>query len=269
METTGAIFEIRRFCVHDGPGIRTTVFLLGCSLDCSWCQNPEGRSRTVETFDLRTDANIAQLRTAPTTKPVGCVVSVSTVMAEVCRDRTFYDQSGGGVTFSGGEPMEQVEFLDALLRASKDAGLHTAVDTCGYAPFESFEQVYDSTDMFLFDLKLMDPHEHLEYTGVPNELILNNLSRLAALGDKVRLRIPLVPGVTDTDRNLSAILRFLEPLSSVRRVSLLPYNELGEDKIDRYQLARERLNLKRQPNDDLQKIASRFVDLGCDVTIGG
>jgi pyruvate formate lyase activating enzyme len=269
METTGTIFEIRRFAIHDGPGIRTAVFLKGCPLDCWWCHNPEGRSAGVETLELRSRRNGDARHEEPDRAVIGSEVTVAAVMDEVTRDEVFYRQSGGGVTFSGGEPLGQIEFLQALLRASKDRGLHTAVDTCGYAPAADFERIYSLTDLFLFDLKLMDTEMHRQYTAVSNDLILSNLALLADRGNKAVVRIPMVPDITDTSENLEAIAAFVGSLKSIRRISLLPYNKLGEDKTDRYRLPRRRLQLTPQTAEAMERKAAVFRPFGYEVHIGG
>lgn len=267
MAISGIIFDIRRFCLHDGPGIRTTVFFKGCPLDCCWCHNPEARAPYPETFAL----NPVTSSPFPNRKQtqIGYSADVETVLREVSRDLPFYDQSGGGVTFSGGEPTAQPEFLQALLSACKQNGLHTAVDTCGHAPFELFERISRLTDLFLFDLKLMDDKKHREFTGTPNDLILENLRRLSETARDIWIRVPLIPGITDTEENLDAIAEFLRPLTAIRRISLLPYNKLGEDKIARFQLARTSLNRTPQVRAEIVAKAGRFVSLGLEVMIGG
>lgn len=269
MNLIGTVFEIRRFAIHDGPGIRTTVFLKGCPLDCRWCHNPEGRLPGVERLEIRTRNNRRRASGESGQAVIGCEMSVAAVMDEVMRDEVFYVQSGGGVTFSGGEPMVQKEFLKALLQASRERRLHTAVDTCGYAPTADFKEVYELVDLFLFDLKLMDTEMHREYTGVSNDTILSNLALLAGRGNKVIVRIPLVPEITDTPENLEAVASFLAPLRSLRRISLLPYNKLGEDKTDRYHLPRRRLNLTPQTAEVMERKAAMLRSLGYDVHVGG
>lgn len=194
---------------------------------------------------------------------------MAVVLDEVLRDEPFYDESGGGVTFSGGEPMAQPDFLEALLQMSRAWGLHTAVDTCGYAAVEDFAHLRGLVDVFLFDLKLIDRDLHVQYTGLSNERILFNLTELDRMGSKVSVRIPLVPDITDTKDNLEAIASFLEPLESIRQLSLLPYNKLGEDKIARYALSRRPLSLEPQAPEELERRASFFEALGFDVRIGG
>jgi len=267
MPPTGTIFDIKKFAIHDGPGIRTTVFFKGCPLNCLWCHNPESRNPGFETFTLGAEAtgrNRGRSEIA-----VGRNVTVDEVMAEVVKDEIFYDQSGGGVTFSGGEPMMQPEFLAALLQACRGRSLHTAVDTCGYVAWEEFERIYDLVDLFLYDVKLVDADRHKEYTGVSNETILDNLSRLAALGDKVQVRVPMIPGITDTEENIAAIDSVLRPLTNVRMISLLPYNKLGEDKTERFHLTCRRPVGDVQSGPELKRIQQRFEANGYSVRIGG
>lgn len=252
MKMTGAIFDIKKYAIHDGPGIRTTIFLKGCPMDCWWCHNPEARECDEGRLAEKTNT-----------------VTVFQVMKEIEKDRIFYDQSGGGVTFSGGEPLAQPAFLTALLEACRYAGISTAVDTCGYAPAEDFERVLKLVDLFLYDLKMIDNVEHMKYTGVSNDLVLQNLRLLVEKGSKVQLRIPLIPGITDTTENLEAILAFLSEVPGVRQVSLLPYNRFGEDKRRRFELKDRLGNLKTQTKAEIEQAAARFADRGYEVKIGG
>lgn len=248
----GTIFDIKRFAIHDGPGIRTTVFLKGCPMDCWWCHNPEAR-------DDITGKLADKTRT----------VSVADVTREIVKDRIFYDQSGGGATFSGGEPMAQPGFLMALLESCRTQGVHTTIDTCGYAPAEDFEKISDLADLFLYDLKIMNDRDHQKYTGVSNELVLKNLNLLVQKGSKVQLRIPLIPGITDTPDNLDAIIEFTEKLHGVNQVSLLPYNRFGEDKRSRFNLGDRTGRLPAQTKEQVEAAAGRFTASGYDVKIGG
>lgn len=265
--TTGLIFDIRRFCLHDGPGIRTTVFFKGCPLNCRWCHNPEARAPYPETFTLHPDSKSDSRHHRQT--QIGYTTDVETVIAELLRDLPFYEQSGGGVTFSGGEPTSQPEFLEALLRKCKNRGLHTAVDTCGHAPFAIFERINSLTDLYLFDLKVMENDKHREFTGAPNELILENLRKLGEIAREIWIRVPLVPGITDTEENLDAIAEFLRSMTMIRRISLLPYNKLGEDKIERFQLTRRSLSEVPQSREEIAKKSERFTAFGLEVMIGG
>jgi pyruvate formate lyase activating enzyme len=252
MSHKGTIFDIKKFAIHDGPGIRTTVFLKGCPMDCWWCHNPEAR-------DDITGRLAEKTRT----------ISVNEITTEILKDRVFYDQSGGGATFSGGEPLAQPEFLQALLESCRAHGIHTAVDTCGYAPTEDFEKICDHTELFLYDLKIMNDEQHQKYTGVSNELVLKNLSLLAKKGSKVHVRVPLIPGITDSAENLDAIVEFTGKLPGVNHVSLLPYNRFGEDKRNRFKLSDRLGRLPSQTKEQVEAAAARFVSEGYEVKIGG
>ncbi|HDL03848.1 MAG: glycyl-radical enzyme activating protein [Candidatus Zixiibacteriota bacterium] len=266
-DTKGLIFDIKKYAIHDGPGIRTTVFLKGCPLECWWCHNPEGRNESREIISIRKETPNGGVTKKD--EEIGRLISITELMKEIEKDRVFYDQSGGGVTFSGGEPLVQIDFLAGTLEVSRKAGIATAVDTCGCAPRADFERIYDHVDIFLFDLKLMNDELHEKYTGVSNKLILENLEYLANTGNKIRLRIPMVPGITDTDENLLGILEFISPFNNIKHISLLPYNKLGEDKIRRFGLVDKLGRLTTQERDVLQGKARIFEEHGYIVKVGG
>lgn len=266
-EIKGLIFDIKKYAIHDGPGIRTTVFLKGCPLDCWWCHNPEGRNDQSEIISLHAkdtgDGKPAK------EQRIGRLISLADLMKELEKDAVFYDQSAGGITFSGGEPMQQIDFLEAALLACKDCGFTTAVDTCGYAPLQDFERIYDITDIFLYDIKLMDNDLHKKYTGVSNQLIINNLVYLAGRGDKTVVRIPLIPGITDTHENFEAILELISTHKNIRQISLLPYNRLNEDKIRRFGMA-DRIGRRQiQDGENMKEKAAFFQKHGYIVKVGG
>jgi len=263
---TGLIFNIMRFSVHDGPGIRTTVFVKGCPLQCAWCHNPESISPQPEMM-LRTDICLmcgdciaacpvgaientaaglvthrekciacgicAQVCPVEARVRVGREMTVSEVMLEILADRVFYDQSGGGVTFSGGEPTRQPDFLHALLTAARHEGLHTIVDTCGYAPWSVFERIAPLTSRFLFDIKIVDPEKHRRWTGVSNRRILDNLTRLDARGCAISLRLPIIPGVNDSPEDIKGLVELLQRLHHTKRLHLLPFHGGGAEKYHR------------------------------------
>src|ERR1035437_3769617 len=224
----GIIFDIKRFAVHDGPGIRTTVFMKGCPLSCQWCHNPESISQEISTVakSVRLGAKIFT-----EDEVVGREMTVGEVLCELRKEQIFMDESGGGVTFSGGEPLFQSVFLIEMLSACHAEGMHTTVDTCGYAKWDTLKKVALHTDLFLYDLKVMDPDLHIENTGVSNKLILENLSALLKTGKRVRIRIPLIPEVSFTGKNISETIVFLKRLNShVEGVDLLPYHNTASHK---------------------------------------
>jgi len=266
MTIKGTVFDIKKYAIHDGPGIRTTVFFKGCSLDCWWCHNPESRSPEPE----RVPARIGTVgHWAGQEETVGRRQSVDEVMVEILKDQIFYEQSGGGVTFSGGEPTHQIDFLEAALAACRKAGIHTAVDTSGHAEQRLFDRIAPLTDLFLFDLKLIDNSLHQKYTGVSNEPIFENLRRLVQNDARIWIRLPLIPGITDTDDNLKGVANLLKSMKSVRTVSLLPYNLFGEDKFRRFNLEARAGSMSTQTADRIASLTDRFENLGYQVNTGG
>ena len=250
------VFDIQRFSIQDGPGIRTTVFLKGCPLSCGWCHNPESQApgREVMTLEHRCIRCGAHLEVCPggdnrsgCTTCGRCVEACPTGARQmagrpyeieeltriVLQDRPFYEESGGGVTFSGGEPLLHPEYLAAALEAARAHGLHTAVDTCGFASPGDLLAVARHTDLFLYDLKLIDPERHRQHTGVSNTIILQNLERLAREHGNLWIRIPVIPGVNDDDAAAGDAAAFLAPLPGIREVHLLPYHLTGETKFAR------------------------------------
>ncbi len=263
---SGLVFNIMRFSVHDGPGIRTTVFLKGCPLQCAWCHNPESISPQPEMMlrrehCLRCGACIAACpagaieatpaglvthrekciacgicaETCPVEARVrvGRAMNVAEVMQKVLTDRIFYDQSGGGVTFSGGEPTRQPDFLHALLTAARQEGLHTVVDTCGYAPWSVFERIAPLTGLFLFDIKIVNAEKHRQWTGVSNRRILDNLTRLDARGCALNLRLPIIPGINDSPEVIEELAALLKRLRNTKKLHLLPFHRGGAEKYHR------------------------------------
>jgi pyruvate formate lyase activating enzyme len=264
----GLVFDIKRFALHDGPGIRTTVFLKGCPLRCWWCQNPESIREFPETIKVKSLSTSYNNSCVEETK-FGKEYSVDDLFEELIKDRIFYEESNGGITFSGGEPLVQYKFLGEVLSKCKLEGLSTAIDTSGYAPFESIEYVYDNTDVFLYDIKLMDNELHKRFTDVPNEIILENLKRLTSIGNKVLIRIPLIPGITDIENNLLEIVKFLTSLDNIRQIDLLPYNKIAESKYKRFNKQSLLGNLETQSEERLLEIKSLFNSLDTKVSLRG
>ncbi len=222
---TACIFNIQRFSLDDGPGIRTTVFLKGCSMHCVWCHNPEsiapGRQRMLCSEG---DETCHEVRVA------GEYYSIQEIYEKVMADVSFYRQSMGGVTFSGGEPLLQREFLAGVLAACKAGGLHTAVDTAGNVPWFHFESILEHTDLFLYDLKIWDEEKHARFTGAGNRLIHENLQRLSDLGAAIWIRIPVIPGINDTEDEIGHLVDFAGHMRGVEQISLLRYHAMGNRK---------------------------------------
>lgn len=231
------IFDIKRFAVHDGPGVRTTVFFKGCPLKCAWCHNPE--SILPEKEFMPRERRVGDVVIADS-EQVGYDISADELFVEILKDRVFMEESGGGVTFSGGEPLMQPEFLHQILKKCHDAGLHTVVDTSGYASTNVFERVASHTDLFLYDLKLFNDNQHRRYTGVSNSIILKNLEWLLTNNYSVRVRIPIVPDVTATHDNLRRIAGYLSGLGfPFSKVDLLPFHTTAGHKYERLHLKNE------------------------------
>ena len=262
----GTIFDIKRYALHDGPGIRTTVFLKGCPLQCPWCQNPEGQNPDPETVVRAIP--IENGTGAISEETIGRVIDVAEVMKEIEKDVLFFDESGGGVTFSGGEPLAQPEFLESLLDACQEKNLHTCLDTSGYAPLEVFASLVDKVDLFLYDLKLMNDRQHQKYTGASNRLILENLKALDERGKRAIIRFLVIPGITDTEENLSATVDFVASLKNVRDVSLLPYHRFGSEKYKRLRRKNEMEDVPPPSDHTMRSVGARFESCGVRVTTG-
>jgi pyruvate formate lyase activating enzyme len=298
----GVVFDIQRYSTRDGPGIRTTVFLKGCPASCPWCHNPESWSPGPEVMVLErrclscgtclevcphgalTSAGARpDISDSPCTLCGTCLeacppdarhlagreMTVAELMAEVLRDRLFYEESGGGVTFSGGEPLQQHAFLAEALAACRAEGLHTAVDTSGYAPQAQLLALAPLVDLFLYDLKLMDAGRHRALVGVPNAPILDNLRALGAVHGEICVRIPVIPGLNDDEADLEAAAAFAAGVPGVQAVELLPYHRAGAQKFER--LGREyRLADVAGPSPErVEALAELFRARGLATTTGG
>ncbi len=265
---TGIVFDIKRFALHDGPGIRTTVFMKGCPLRCWWCHNPESIREIPESIKAKS-LNSSVNDYCEEEELFGKSYSTQDLLNEIRKDKIFYDESGGGVTFSGGEPLIQNSFLEEMLKLCKEDEINTVVDTSGYANYKLFESIYDYTDIFLYDLKLMDDEFHKKFTNVSNKTILQNLERLTERGNKVVIRIPLIPNISDTTENLSQVSQFISTLKNIRRIDLLPYNKIAESKYKRLNKPSKLGELVSQSEEELETIKSKFDSLNIEVTIRG
>lgn len=219
MQVKGRIFDIQRYSIHDGPGIRTIVFLKGCFLRCRWCCNPESQEYNIQTMTVNGKA-----------KTMGRDVTVDEVMEEVLKDDRYYIRSGGGITLSGGECLFQPDFSAAVLRASKEYGLHTAIESTACTEYREIQKLLPYLDLYLMDIKHMDPGKHKEFTGVSNERILENAKRLSKDAKRLIIRVPVIPGFNNTKEEIRDIAEFAASLSGVEELHLLPYHRLGQDK---------------------------------------
>ncbi|MBQ7386743.1 MAG: glycyl-radical enzyme activating protein [Clostridia bacterium] len=260
----GTVFNIQKFCVNDGPGIRTTVFLKGCPLGCIWCHNPESQRTEKEIVFYKHKCTgcgrCAGLTTDDTeflcynsAKEIcGKKMSVDDVLREVLKDKIFYKNSGGGMTLSGGEPLYQFDFALALLKAAKEEGIHTAIETCGAVSLEKILAAAEYTDLFLYDFKESDSARHKEFTGVTNELILKNLAALSDAGKSIILRCPIIPGCNDRDEHFKAIADTANALDGVLHIEIEPYHPLGEGKYEA--VGREGRHFEQFSDEKIEKI---------------
>lgn len=298
----GQIFNIMKYAVHDGPGIRTTVFLKGCPLNCWWCHNPESqelnpqltffpnrcigcmdcvsacKENAISIVDGKVVTDLSKCKNngdctlvcfAEAREMAGKSMSVDEVVKEILKDKIFYDESGGGVTFSGGEPLMQSKFLLEVLKKVKDLGIHTTLDTCGFATKEVLEEVSQYIDLFLFDLKHMDNDKHEKYTGVTNNLILENLTLLDNMGKDIVIRVPVIPGFNDKKEELEDLKAFISSLQNIKEVNLLPYHSIGQEKYNRIGKEYKMKDVK-EPSDEDMGFALKLMDgCGVKVKIGG
>lgn len=261
------VFDIKRFAVHDGPGIRTTLFLKGCPLRCWWCHNPESQAKEPFSVDIERKVNG---RTVMAKKIYGEKYETGELMETILRDRHFYEESSGGVTFSGGEPMMQYRGLVELLGESRKNNIHTALDTSGFAKQDQYEEILPLTDLFLFDLKNMDPELHKKYCGVDNRLILSNADFLLEQGANVIFRIPVVPGVNTSREELDRMCSFIEERKEyVKELHLLPYHRIAENKYFRLKMLNRLPDLKEPDRDLMEGLKKKFEAAGPEVVIGG
>ncbi len=220
----GIVFDIQRFALHDGPGIRTTIFLKGCYLRCEWCHNPESFLLKPQIQRITVDGKIVE-------KVVGKEMSVLQVVSEAVKDKEYFEESGGGVTISGGEPMLQFEFTKAILMGLKKENIHTCLDTSGFAKWKLFEEILPFVDLFHYDYKITDSEKHKKYTGAPNELIIDNLHKLCKRDVDLILRCPIIPDINDDNVHLNAIADIVLNNPNIT-VEKLPYHDMGRKKWD-------------------------------------
>lgn len=259
LKVTGRIFDIQKFSIHDGPGIRTIVFLKGCALRCKWCCNPESQSFQIQTMIQNGKEKVT-----------GRDVTVEEVMEEVLKDIRHFRRSGGGLTLSGGESLLQPEFASALLQAAQYAGINTALESTGFAPFETIQdKILPWLDVYLMDIKHINSAKHKLFTSQPNERILENARKIAETGQHLIIRVPVIPTFNDTPEEIMDIARFARSLPGVKELHLLPYHRLGQDKyagLDReYQMA----HIVPPTNEHMELLREVAATTGLHVQIGG
>lgn len=298
---SGTIFNIQKYSIHDGPGIRTTVFLKGCSLRCWWCHNPESLNEKQEIIFLekkcincRDCEKICEVGAIEFTNGglyrnkekcslcgkctdicpsealeyIGKEMTIDEVIREIEKDEVFYEESSGGVTFSGGEPLLQIDFLDSIITSLKEKGTHVVIDTSGYVPWENIDRIKDNVDLFLYDIKHMNNEAHKKFTGVSNIRILDNLKRLSINGSKIWVRVPVIPGINDDDSNILSICEYLLSIN-LKDVFLLPYHNIAYHKYEELDMSYKLLDVLPPKDKDIKRINNIFTNKGFNVKIGG
>ncbi len=299
---TGKIFDIKQYAIHDGPGIRTTVFFKGCPLSCRWCHNPESIAQSIQRLYRKercigcqecvvacpedaVQASAEGLEWNPTdcvycgtcagicpaeaVELIGKTVSIDEIVAEITKDTVFYDESCGGITISGGEPLMQPSFLMELLDACGKLELHRTVDTSGHADTQTLLEAASRTDLFLYDLKHMDPEKHARFTGVSNEKILTNLKVLSRQEAEIVIRFPFIPGFNSDPENIDQTGAFVSSLPGVRRINILPYHCAAVAKYKNLDLKFNTTNVAQPSRNDLESVAEQLETYNLDVKIGG
>ena len=258
LQTKGRIFDIQRYSIHDGPGIRTIVFLKGCVLRCKWCCNPESQEYKIQTMKVLGEDKV-----------IGRDVTVEEMIEEVEKDRPYYWRSGGGLTLSGGESLCQPEFARDLLRAAKERGINTALESMACAPFETIETILPYLDLYLMDIKHTNPAKHKEFTGRPNELMMENARKVALSGKcKLIIRVPVIPTFNDTVEEIQGIAEFANTLPGVEQLHLLPYHRLGQDKyagLGREYTLSDIVPMDQDYVETLLKAAQNACSLSCQI----
>jgi pyruvate formate lyase activating enzyme len=302
-QVIGCVFNIQRYAVHDGPGIRTTVFLKGCPLACLWCDNPESQAsepqivfwenrcihcghcladcpmtavledaqgwKYIDTDKCNVCGLCVEQCYAGALEQIGCMKTVAEVLAIVQEDRPFYDESGGGMTLSGGEPLAQPQFTLQLLKAAHARSIHTAIETSGYSPWDVWESLLPHLDLILYDVKEVDSKRHKSFIGISNELILDNLKKLAGTDIPIIVRRPVVPGYNDDPESIHALGRLVQKLETIREIDLLPYHRLGQNKYERLGWDYALGDMPTMKDEEVYGLRDILLSYGIKVKVGG
>lgn len=258
------IFDIKHFALHDGPGIRQTIFFKGCPLKCLWCHNPESQNAEIQSYKK---INIIDGVSIENEINIGKYYSVDEVIKEINKDAIFFEESGGGVTFSGGEPFLHIDFLKPILAYCNENNIHTAMDTCGYVSKEKLLSVMDNIDLFLYDIKFIDDEKHIKYTGVSNKIILENFKILAENSKNIIVRLPLIPGINSNIKDLNLLADFLKTFNNIKKIDILPYHNISNAKYKRLNIAYEMPDVKEFLSEKLDEIKNYLIEKGFNVNI--
>ncbi len=295
------LFNIQKFSLHDGPGIRTTIFFKGCPLKCRWCHNPEGLNNKIEMLynqdkctlcgecikrcpksaiqminnRIETDMSKCNLCDECThycihgaREIAGKEYSIDDIVKIVLKDKIFYEESKGGVTLSGGEPVMQIDCVEELLKRLKQENIHTSVDTSGIMPFNYYERIYKYTDLFLYDIKIIDEEKHKMFTGVSNSIILDNLRKLSKIHNNINIRLPIIEGVNADDEHINALINLIRGLG-IKDINLLPYHDISRHKYKKLDMEYDGQEMSVPTSEKMENFKLRLEDEGYTVKIGG
>lgn len=301
MDKNALVFDIQKFCIHDGPGIRTNIFFKGCTLKCSWCANPESQSFEPELFVNKVkcigcgncveaclngtisekDGQLIFDRTecvncgkcvevchSDARKLYGEEYTIEEMITEADKDRPFYETSGGGVTFSGGEPALWPDHVREIAKHFSEEGISTAIETCGYAPWENYEKFIDYIDLVMFDVKIWDPEKHKEYCGASNELVFENLKKISKNNNTV-IRMPIVPGINDSEEEIRSIAEYIKSLDTIETIHILAYHNMATGKYDGLGKTYALPDVEPPTDEHMQSIKTVIEEYGFIVKIGG
>ncbi|RLD36232.1 MAG: glycyl-radical enzyme activating protein [Bacteroidetes bacterium] len=256
---TGIVFDIKRFAIHDGPGIRTSIFFKGCPLSCWWCHNPESIRAGVEQLNFKFKGK----------NYIGWETTSENLLIEAEKDRPFYEQSNGGITFTGGEPLMQSDFLMETTKLFKQHNLHICLDTSGFASSKFFQEISQYIDLFLFDLKHLDNKMHKKYTSVSNQVILKNLEYLVKIKKEVHIRFPFIPTINNQSGHLKDMANYLNNLKHIKNINILPFHKIAQGKYEQLNFENKMSEIQEPSNEEIENAKFFFEKQGFNVKIGG